>query len=97
MTLTPRVKKWLILVAVALFCLFAFFPFLIMIINTFKQDADLYRPQNNPFFYNFPPTLENLRLLFQRTNYLTFIKNSAIFFDMEMLLVPTDILTLCKQ
>jgi multiple sugar transport system permease protein len=51
-----------------------------MIINTFKQDADLYRPQNNPFTYHpdFPPTLENLRLLFEDTNYLVFIKNSAI-------------------
>lgn len=51
-----------------------------MLINTFKQDADLYRPQNNPFIYHpdFPPTLENLRLLFQDTNYLIFIRNSVI-------------------
>jgi multiple sugar transport system permease protein len=61
---------------VAFFCLFATFPFIIMFINTFKQDADLYRPQNNPFFYNFPPVLSNLELLFQNTNYLTFVKNS---------------------
>lgn len=67
-----------ILAAVAFFCLFATFPFLIMLINTFKQDADLYRPQNNPFFYNFPPTLSHLELLFQGTNYLTFVKNSLI-------------------
>ncbi len=53
-------------------------PFLIMLINTFKQDADLYRPQNNPFWYNIPPTLDNLRLLFLETNYLTFVKNSLI-------------------
>ena len=53
-------------------------PFLVMLINTFKQDADLYRPQNNPFWYNIPPTLDNLRLLFLETNYLTFIKNSLI-------------------
>ena len=78
MTLTPRFKKGLILVIVALFCLFAFFPFLIMIINTFKDSADLYRPQNNPFIYNVPPTLDNLRLLFFETNYLTFVKNSLI-------------------
>jgi multiple sugar transport system permease protein len=71
-------KKIALLLAVALFCFFAVFPFLIMLINTFKQDADLYRPQNNPFFYNFPPTLDNLRLLFLETNYLTFIKNSLI-------------------
>jgi multiple sugar transport system permease protein len=71
-------KQIALLLAVALFCFFAVFPFLIMLINTFKQDADLYRPQNNPFFYNFPPTLDNLRLLFLETNYLTFIKNSLI-------------------
>src|SRR5690606_2350722 len=43
-----------------------------------KQDRDLYRPANNPFTYNFPPTMENLDLLFNGTNYLTFIRNSAI-------------------
>lgn len=64
--------------AVAFFCFFAVFPFLIMLINTFKQDADLYRPANNPFIYNFPPTLDNLRLLFLETNYLTFVKNSLV-------------------
>jgi multiple sugar transport system permease protein len=75
-------KRWpkqiAILIAVAFFVFFAIFPFLIMIINTFKQDADLYRPQNNPFIYNFPPTLDNLRLLFLETNYLTFVKNSLV-------------------
>lgn len=65
---------------VSLFCLFSASPFIVMLINTFKQDADLYRPQNNPFRYhpNFPPTLDNLRLLFQDTNYLVFIKNSLV-------------------
>jgi len=60
------------------FCLFSACPFLIMIINTFKQDIDLYRPQNNPFIYNVPPTLVHLRLLFFETNYTTFLKNSLI-------------------
>jgi multiple sugar transport system permease protein len=71
-------KRVALFVGVAFFCFFAVFPFLIMLINTFKQDADLYRPQNNPFIYNFPATLDNLRLLFQETNYLTFAKNSLI-------------------
>jgi multiple sugar transport system permease protein len=75
-------RQWLkraaFYVALIIFCFFAVVPFLIMIINTFKQDADLYRPANNPFFYNFPPTLDNLRLLFQDTNYLVFVKNSLI-------------------
>jgi multiple sugar transport system permease protein len=76
-----RASHWLkqivTYVVVILFCLFCAAPFLFMIINTFKQDADLYRPQNNPFIYNLPPTLDNLRLLFLETNYLTFVKNSA--------------------
>ena len=71
-------RRIALIVALAFFIFFAVFPFLIMLINTFKQDADLYRPQNNPFFYNFPPTLDNLRLLFLETNYLTFAKNSLI-------------------
>jgi len=61
-----------------LFVFFAAAPFLIMLINTFKADQDLYRPQNNPFLYNFPPTLDNLRLLFEGTNYLVFVRNSMI-------------------
>jgi multiple sugar transport system permease protein len=78
MTTRRGAKRFLTLTGVAFFCLFSAFPFLIMIITTFKQDADLYRPQNNPFIYNFPPTLANLDLLFNNTNYLTFVKNSAI-------------------
>jgi multiple sugar transport system permease protein len=78
MTTRRSARRFLVLTGVAMFCLFSAFPFLIMIITTFKQDADLYRPQNNPFFYNFPPTLDNLDLLFNQTNYLTFVKNSAI-------------------
>jgi multiple sugar transport system permease protein len=49
-----------------------------MIINAFKQDQDLYRPQNNPFIYNAPPTLDHLRLLFLDTNYIGFLRNSLI-------------------
>lgn len=78
MILSKHVKKFLLLVGVSMFCLFAAFPFMIMAINTFKQDADLYRPQNNPFWYNFPPTLDNLKLLFLETNYLTFARNSLV-------------------
>ncbi|MGD2050409.1 MAG: carbohydrate ABC transporter permease [Chloroflexota bacterium] len=73
-----RFARIAILAVVAFFCFFAIFPFLVMLINTFKADADLYRPQNNPFIYNIPPTLDHLKLLFQGTNYLTFVKNSLI-------------------
>jgi multiple sugar transport system permease protein len=71
-------KRAVVYAVVAAFCLFSAFPFLIMLINSFKQDADLYRPQNNPFFYNLPPTLNNWDLLFNRTNFPVFLKNSFI-------------------
>ena len=75
---TRRIRKLFIYVPVAFFCFFSASPFIVMIINTFKQDADLYRPKNNPFIYNIPPTLEHLELLFLRTNYPLFLKNSLL-------------------
>ncbi|RME84313.1 MAG: carbohydrate ABC transporter permease [Caldilineae bacterium] len=75
---TRYLKRTVLFGGLGLFCFFAAAPFLIMLINTFKQDADLYRPQNNPFIYNFPPTLENLHLLFLNTNYPVFVRNSLI-------------------
>jgi multiple sugar transport system permease protein len=43
----------------------------------FKTDPDLYTAGSNPFLYNQPPTLEHLRLLFQQTPYLTFVRNTV--------------------
>ena len=63
---------------VLLGCFFAAAPFLWMLITTFKQDRDLYRAQNNPFLFNDPPTLDNLKLLLFETNYLGFLRNSAV-------------------
>jgi multiple sugar transport system permease protein len=70
-----RIITYILLIS---FCLFSACPFLVMVINTFKQDLDLYRPQNNPFIYNEPPTLDHLRLLFFETNYMTFMWNSFV-------------------
>jgi multiple sugar transport system permease protein len=63
---------------VGLFALFASFPFLWAIITMFKTDPDLYNVNNNPFLYNRPPTLAHLRLLFQETPYLTFVRNTVV-------------------
>jgi ABC-type glycerol-3-phosphate transport system permease component len=60
------------------FALMAAFPFLWAIITMFKADPDLYTSTNNPFLFNDPPTLHNLRLLFGQTQYLTFVRNSVI-------------------
>lgn len=58
------------------FALFAALPFAWMVFTIFKQDTDLYNGQNNPFLYNEPPTLDNLRLLWNQTNYPTFLWNT---------------------
>ncbi len=71
-----RIKRSLLYATVALFCFFSASPFLWMIITTFKQDRDLYRSKNNPFLFNDPPTLENLRVLLFETKYTTFLWNS---------------------
>ena len=41
-----------------------------MLITTFKQTQDLLDTSHNPFLFNMPPTLENLRVLFYETAYL---------------------------
>src|SRR5687768_6502803 len=63
-----------------LFTLFAALPFAWMILTIFKTDSDLYFNVigKNPFIYNESPTLDNLRLLFQDTQYLTYVRNSVV-------------------
>jgi multiple sugar transport system permease protein len=61
------------------FTLFAALPFAWMIFTIFKTDQDLYFNvmKSNPLKYNSgSPTLDNLRILFQDTSYLTFVRNS---------------------
>lgn len=61
---------------VLFFTFFAAFPFVWSLITMFKANPDLYSPDNNPFLYNEPPTLEHLQLLFQGTAFSTFIDNT---------------------
>ncbi len=60
------------------FALFAALPFAWMILTIFKQDSDLYNARNNPFVYNDPPTWENLDVLFNDTQYGTFVRNTLV-------------------
>jgi len=62
---------------IGVFTLFTAFPFYWMLITTFKRTGDLLKRGNNPFLYNEPPTLENLRVLFQDTLYLRWLWNTA--------------------
>jgi multiple sugar transport system permease protein len=61
---------------VAAFVAFASFPFVWMLITTFKQTQDLLDPNHNPFVYHAAPTLEHLRVLFQDTLFLRWAGNT---------------------
>jgi len=54
------------------------FPFYWMVVATFKQNLDLYKMDNNPFLFNLPPTLDNLRLLFNETRFVLWLWNTAL-------------------
>jgi multiple sugar transport system permease protein len=61
----------------SMFVLFAAIPFAWMVFTVFKQSTDLYNGKNNPLLYNEAPTLSNVRLLFEQTNYKIFLWNTA--------------------
>jgi multiple sugar transport system permease protein len=54
------------------------FPFTWAAISMFKQNQDLYVKENNPFWFNLAPTLDHIRLLLGRTNFLVFVRNTLI-------------------
>jgi len=62
---------------VAAFTIFAAFPFYWMLVTTFKETRDLLNPNNNPFLFNDPPTLEHLKFLFEETLYAQWLWNTA--------------------
>jgi multiple sugar transport system permease protein len=61
---------------VAAFAAFCAFPFYWMLITSFKDIRDLINTANNPFLFNSPPTLDNLRVLFLDTQYLRWLFNT---------------------
>jgi multiple sugar transport system permease protein len=73
--LARPIARWIVLVV---FSVLLGFPFYWMLITTFKQTADLYTLENNPFIFNLRPTLEHLRFLFTETKYLVWMENTAI-------------------
>jgi len=78
---SARVRSWAAggahYAIIAVFALFAAFPFLWMVITTFKETRDLLNTENNPFLYNEPPTMENLRVLFFDTQFPQWIWNTV--------------------
>ncbi|MEX2653119.1 MAG: carbohydrate ABC transporter permease [Acidimicrobiia bacterium] len=73
-----RLGRFGLYTAAITFAFVAAFPFSWALISMFKQSSDLYVKGNNPFWYNEPPTLEHIELLFAQTNYLTFLRNTVI-------------------
>jgi len=57
-----------------------------MLITTFKRTTDLLDPGHNPFIYNQPPTLDNLRVLFNETLFVRWAGNT-IFIGVLVVLI----------
>jgi len=73
-----KVGRYSLLYSLAtMFVLFAAIPFAWMVFTVFKRSTDLYNGKNNPLLYNESPTLSNVRVLFDQTNYKTFLWNTA--------------------
>jgi multiple sugar transport system permease protein len=59
------------------FITFLAFPFYWMLITTFKTTRDLYNTAYNPYLFHDPPTWHHLQVLFENTQYLQWIANTA--------------------
>jgi multiple sugar transport system permease protein len=64
-------------IALSLFILFAVFPVYWMVVTTFKQVNDLYNLSNNPLFFHLAPSLDQVRYLFEKTNFVVWVENTA--------------------
>ncbi|HEY4791529.1 MAG TPA: carbohydrate ABC transporter permease, partial [Actinomycetes bacterium] len=51
-------------------------PFLWSLVTAFKQNRDLYNPENNPFFFNLAATPDHVLYLLRDTAFLTFVWNT---------------------
>jgi multiple sugar transport system permease protein len=71
--LMSRVGAYSAAVIAALLCAT---PFLWSVVTAFKQNRDLYNPENNPFTFNRPATSDHVLYLFDNTPFLTFVWNT---------------------
>lgn len=60
------------------FGFFAAMPFYLMLVMSLKRTSDLLTRENNPYLLNAPPTIENVRILFEDTLYLRWLGNTAL-------------------
>jgi len=71
-------RRSLLYTVVISFALFGAFPFFWMVITSFKRAHDLYTLENNPFFFNEPPTFEHLHKLFVDTLFVKYLINTTL-------------------
>ena len=71
-------RHLLIYAGLAPYLVIAVFPIYWMAITAFKQEPDLYRMENIPFWFNLAPTLKNFRILFYQTNFGAWIVNTMV-------------------
>ena len=71
-------RHLLIYAGLAPFVLIAVFPVAWMAITAFKEEADLYRVGQPPFWFHLPPTLKNFRILFTHTYFGTWLVNTLL-------------------
>jgi len=76
----------LIYAALAPFLLIALFPVFWMAITAFKQEAELYRMDQVPFWFHLPPTLAHFETLFARTYFGTLMLNTALLMALVVLI-----------
>ena len=77
LTLQKAIGRGALYLSVTWFTFYSAFPFVWMGITAFKRILDLYNIHNNPFLFNLPPTLENMRLLFEGTLFTRWVINTA--------------------
>jgi multiple sugar transport system permease protein len=71
-------RHLLIYAGVTPFVVVAVFPVFWMVITAFKQDADLYRMDQVPFWFHRPPTLEHFERLFTQTYFTVQLVNTLL-------------------
>jgi multiple sugar transport system permease protein len=72
------VRHLLIYAGLGPFVFVAIFPVFWMAITAFKEEADLYRMDQVPFWFHLPPTLKNFRTLFSLTYFGPQLTNTVL-------------------
>jgi multiple sugar transport system permease protein len=72
------IKYFWTYVGLAPFIIIAGFPAYWMLITALKQDEDLYRVNNDPFWFNLAPTFQHISYLFTSTDFVQWSWNSLV-------------------